>query len=661
MNSNYPKNTCHPRQPSQGVPAWILWSSLGLVVFLVVIGLYVFVLRDTWESDHLPQVKSLAEKASNSIAAGNIDEGLRNYQELFALIGDRPLKMKALRDVVEEAQTQYTQIQKQQAMKPMAREVPITQDPVEKDNPNRSSETKDDIPFQVTEKEMPKWYHQKGDVFEPDLLELSFVPTNEINDKTMSITPEFDAKFLSIPVQINGSDAPVVFDHSAIRLVGGRFIAWELSDVDQTVKEKFSVKVKASDGLDTTIEHDIYYLSDRLELDSKGKLLWYFNPDAIGAKVQDRDQGGISWLYYSNKHLFNNPEKIQGNAHVYFRHLQYVQASPPSFIFEVKGSHWRGDDGTGQRLVKDDPTLYRYEAKLMTPDQAARVNRDFQSQSLLVERETVWETKDEFLARIKKNIFQKEQEQFSDGNRYRWYSEKIKGGQGPRSPEALKKITRKITEILADNETICIYHQLAMVEALFLNTSTALYPENPYREAYAHYQAVTYPQAKKLVDQAKSLPLKLTTQIPCSVVAWYEVQPDQFNTVTLQCGNDPPMTLSSKQLTSVQKAVTQLVTFENNVEFRSQKEENRLALDVLLSFASEGHPYQIRLLARTAAKCLKTSRDIKDRIVKTLVEKSLQSSDLAARRIVLQKLLTLDPDPEIYNLIQMGISTADKP
>lgn len=90
------------------LPLWV-WGLFGVfAVIILCIVLWAFVLRDTWEQDHLNEIQQLASQANTAVYSGDAKTGLEVYDRLFNLVGNRTLKGKA-KDILTEAQTAYPQ------------------------------------------------------------------------------------------------------------------------------------------------------------------------------------------------------------------------------------------------------------------------------------------------------------------------------------------------------------------------------------------------------------------------------------------------------------------------------------------------------------------------------------------------------------------------
>ncbi|TFG45372.1 MAG: hypothetical protein E4H40_08360, partial [Candidatus Brocadiia bacterium] len=83
--------------------------ALVSVVTLVIVTLllYMFVLRDTWETDNYGKIHDFYYEGANLIDTGDFTLGLEKYQELIELVGNRNLKNKTLSEYLHKSQDEY--------------------------------------------------------------------------------------------------------------------------------------------------------------------------------------------------------------------------------------------------------------------------------------------------------------------------------------------------------------------------------------------------------------------------------------------------------------------------------------------------------------------------------------------------------------------------
>jgi len=79
-----------------GATAAVLLALLGLAI-------WAFVLRDTWESDHRSDLVRLSGDTVDRIQAKNMKDGVKKYDELLQVIGDRKLTDRGVLKAVAEA------------------------------------------------------------------------------------------------------------------------------------------------------------------------------------------------------------------------------------------------------------------------------------------------------------------------------------------------------------------------------------------------------------------------------------------------------------------------------------------------------------------------------------------------------------------------------
>lgn len=80
------------------------WILLGMMVmYFAGFLLYMFVLRDTWEHETYREVLRKKAEAESLIDSHRYREALATYEEIFALIGDRPVKSEGLMAEIEHA------------------------------------------------------------------------------------------------------------------------------------------------------------------------------------------------------------------------------------------------------------------------------------------------------------------------------------------------------------------------------------------------------------------------------------------------------------------------------------------------------------------------------------------------------------------------------
>jgi len=92
------------------IRAWCLFGVLG--VFFISFVLYMFVFRDTWEIDHYSELSNLIRDASRYYQAEEYQLGIKKYDKLCFLIGDRELKKEELRKLYSEMQGRYAPLKK---------------------------------------------------------------------------------------------------------------------------------------------------------------------------------------------------------------------------------------------------------------------------------------------------------------------------------------------------------------------------------------------------------------------------------------------------------------------------------------------------------------------------------------------------------------------
>ena len=102
-----------PQQPETGADAWLAGYGRGSRIALGVVGLaflgliifyvWAFVLHDTWEADNGDELREKSRAVATLVRNGKFEEGANEYDELLALVGDRRLKDRDLREAVSEA------------------------------------------------------------------------------------------------------------------------------------------------------------------------------------------------------------------------------------------------------------------------------------------------------------------------------------------------------------------------------------------------------------------------------------------------------------------------------------------------------------------------------------------------------------------------------
>jgi hypothetical protein len=111
------ETSVHP----SGTP-WGLWIGLMvLVLALGAFGIYYLAFQDTWERDHEQALKALADKASTSFYTGKLEECLSTYDELFNLVGTRPLRNKYVIHIVENAKGAFSEARSKYEMQLMGK------------------------------------------------------------------------------------------------------------------------------------------------------------------------------------------------------------------------------------------------------------------------------------------------------------------------------------------------------------------------------------------------------------------------------------------------------------------------------------------------------------------------------------------------------------
>lgn len=89
----------------------LVWYLVGATaVFLVILVLYAFFLRDTWEIDNYRKISNIEGKASSLVYSGELEKALEKYNELFQFVGERKLKTKDLRQLISDAKQEYSNI-----------------------------------------------------------------------------------------------------------------------------------------------------------------------------------------------------------------------------------------------------------------------------------------------------------------------------------------------------------------------------------------------------------------------------------------------------------------------------------------------------------------------------------------------------------------------
>ena len=107
------KQQCYnEKKPSAegSVPKWVWHFAIVAIVCFLSFLFYMFVLRDTWETDNWERIIGYQKDASILIAKGEIRKGINTYDELFALVGTRTLKKSRLQQVYRDAQGEYETI-----------------------------------------------------------------------------------------------------------------------------------------------------------------------------------------------------------------------------------------------------------------------------------------------------------------------------------------------------------------------------------------------------------------------------------------------------------------------------------------------------------------------------------------------------------------------
>lgn len=105
------KTTSEQKEPKlRKYPLWftrtIYVSSILFISFLV----YVFILRDTWETDNYDKIESIHNRAIECKEGKYIEFAIEYYKEIFAIIGDREITTPCLLNVIDEASYEYVEI-----------------------------------------------------------------------------------------------------------------------------------------------------------------------------------------------------------------------------------------------------------------------------------------------------------------------------------------------------------------------------------------------------------------------------------------------------------------------------------------------------------------------------------------------------------------------
>ena len=106
---NYSSSHPSAETPAESsiLPKWLWGIVIPIGVLFVGLLLYAFVLRDTWETDNWDKISEYQAEASQLIATGQVKQGLDTYEELFAFVGDRKLKIETLQQILDESQNEY--------------------------------------------------------------------------------------------------------------------------------------------------------------------------------------------------------------------------------------------------------------------------------------------------------------------------------------------------------------------------------------------------------------------------------------------------------------------------------------------------------------------------------------------------------------------------
>ncbi len=99
-------------EASFGMPTWIWYLYGATAVIIISVILYIFVFRDTWEIDHYGELSTLMNDAGRLYNAKEYQAGLKKYDELTTLLGDRKLKRDDLRSSYTEMQGTYIPLKK---------------------------------------------------------------------------------------------------------------------------------------------------------------------------------------------------------------------------------------------------------------------------------------------------------------------------------------------------------------------------------------------------------------------------------------------------------------------------------------------------------------------------------------------------------------------
>lgn len=89
-----------PNKPQKIAFGFIGVACLGLLILI----LWAFVLRDTWEIDNWDKISQMSDSVQQLIWNNKLEEGVAKYDELLAFIGDRELKQDALHKDLQEAE-----------------------------------------------------------------------------------------------------------------------------------------------------------------------------------------------------------------------------------------------------------------------------------------------------------------------------------------------------------------------------------------------------------------------------------------------------------------------------------------------------------------------------------------------------------------------------
>jgi hypothetical protein len=637
------------------VPVWI-WGLLGGVVMLLVLILVTSsLLRDTWEVDHLVQIRELEERASALVYKGKRPEALAIYEELFRLIDNREMKTPLGRETIERARTSYDQL-KVELEREFKRSSPPTLP--ESESSAEKLEGKDSHQLSSAPAQLPRWLTQAEDSFEVDLAAWNPTLLVSLDDGIQHLLPREGRRYLKLPVILRGTTTPQILDRNSMELSAGKFIGWEIDEQSVQTLPSRIFPFKRPDGLTEEIElpNAIPRLTDRLEISRSGTCTWLFNPLAIGARVRSKD-GGYAWLYEVDRHALNDPQdpNIQEPVYLYYKILgqgyqiyEDYELSSPSLLLKFTVPVVEHNSNAKNQNYSLEGQGIHLECKFLTASQADALNKTSAAP---------WQRREEFQRRWNTS--------------FRKTSDSIKSIPMSYSSKEEKKQAetqqRKFAAQYNQWVQVC-WRKLGIFEKCLINKEVSLasssasltLSEDTQKSLEQYLEQL--PIFREQANHARQLPVAFTSPVPVRVYAIYELFPDEAESLTLKYSKMPVLTLDLEALSKIPKQVESLKTSSESLES-------------LLEFISDGHPLKSRMVAR-----LSVEGDPSYSISKTIVhvegrppgeygvyrsgsysagmlklwEQLLKSPDEATRRIVLRYLLKHAENPDIQRQIQLA-------